>query len=179
MCGHSKETSGRKAKPSDSAATPAGQRAVDELAYAADVPENLRKAIRQVLFDTIKLPITDGYGRSLRHQGHNMNAAHGPLKIFITADFADVYSPILVSMIGTDGDGNPISEQANMRWPANLAKQGPEMHTLQSMHCLVAQHPRKHAKFCPSWTTLWTGTCFPLETLCRLSLQKCTEEPDR
>ena len=36
---------------------------------------------------------------------------------------------------------------AEMPWPANLAKQCPEMCTLQEMHRLVAKHPRAQAKF--------------------------------
>ena len=123
------------------------QRGLDVLAYAPDVPENLRKAVRQVLFSTVKVPFTDGYRRNLRHEGHNLNAVHGPLKIFMTANFADVYSPVLLSMILADGDGNPVAEPATMPWPDSLTKQCPEMCTLQSMHRLVAQCPRTQAKF--------------------------------
>ena len=65
----------------------------------------------------------------------------------MTANFADVYSPVLLSMILADGDGNPIAEPATMPWPASLTKQCPEMCTLQSMHRLVAQCPRTQAKF--------------------------------
>ena len=123
------------------------QRGLDQLAYASNVPENLRKSIRQVLFATVNVPFTDGYRRNLRHEGHNLNAVHGPLKIFMTANFADVYSPVLLSMILADGDGNPVAEPAECPWPASLTRQCPEMHTLQSMHRLVAQCPRTQAKF--------------------------------
>ena len=123
------------------------QRGLDQLANANDLPENLRKAVRQVLFSTAKVPFTDGYRRNLRHEGHNLNAVHGPLKIFMTANFADVYSPVLLSMILADGNGNPFAEPATMPWPASLTKQCPEMCTLQSMHRLVAQRPRTQAKF--------------------------------
>ena len=104
-------------------------------------------AIRQVLFAQVKVPFTDGYRRNVRHEGHNLNAVHGPLKIFMTANFADVYSPLMLSLVLQDGDGNPVGEAAEMPWPANLAKQCPEMCTLQQMHRLVAKHPRAQAKF--------------------------------
>ena len=124
-----------------------GQRSIDQMAYAGDVPENLRKALRQVLFAQVNVPFTDGYRRNLRHEGHNLNGVHGPLKIFMTANFADVYSPILLSMILADGDGNPVVESIEAPWPANLSKQRPDMCTLQEMHRLVAKSPRMQAKF--------------------------------
>ena len=82
-----------------SAGKPERQRGLDQLAYAPDVPENLRTALRQVLFAQVKVPFTDGYRRKLRHEGHNLNAVHGPLKLFVTANFADVYSPVMLSMV--------------------------------------------------------------------------------
>jgi hypothetical protein len=84
---------GHKATPA-SAAKSGRQRGLEELGYAADVPQNLQRAVRQVLFSTVQVPFTDGYRRNLRHEGHNLNAIHGPLKIFMTANFADVYSPV-------------------------------------------------------------------------------------
>ena len=62
------------------AAKPDRQRSLDQLAYAPSVPENLRKALRQVLFAQVNVPFTDGYRRGLRHEGHNLNAVHGPLR---------------------------------------------------------------------------------------------------
>jgi hypothetical protein len=123
------------------------QRGIDQLAYAADVPENLRKALRQVLWATTNVPFTDGYRRNLRHEGHNLNAVHGPLKIFMTANFADVYSPVMLSMLLANGDGNPVAEPIEVPWPPDLSKQCPDMCTLQEMHRLVAQSPRTQAKF--------------------------------
>ena len=135
------------AKKNDSAAKPSRQRCLNQLAYAPDVPENLRKALRQVLFAQVKIPFTDGYRRKARHEGHNLNAVHGPLKLFMTANFADVYSPVLLSMLLADSSGNPIGEPVEVPWPASLSKQCPEMCTLQEMHRLVAGSPRTQAKF--------------------------------
>ena len=69
------------------AAAPDRQRSLDQLAYAPNVLENLRKALRHVLFAQVNVPFTDGYRRNLRHEGHNLNAVHGPLKIFMIANF--------------------------------------------------------------------------------------------
>ena len=129
-----------------SAPKPDRQRSLDQLAYAPDVPENLRTALKQVLFAQVKVPFTDGYRRKLRHEGHNLNAVHGPLKLFVTANFADVYSPVLLSMLLADSDENPVAEPVEVSW-ANLAAQCPEMCTLQEMHRRVAASPRTQAKF--------------------------------
>ena len=128
------------------AAAPDRQRSLDQLAYAPNVPEHLRKALRQVLFAQVNVPFTDGYRRNLRHEGHNLNAVHGPLKIFMTANFADVYSPVMLSMCLADGDGNHVANPIEVPW-TDLAKQCPNMCTLQDMHRFVAQHPRTQAKF--------------------------------
>ena len=129
-----------------SAAKPDRHRGLDQLAYAPDVPENLRTALKQVLFAQVKVPFTDGYRRKLRHEGHNLNAVHGPLKLFVTANFADVYSPVLLSMLLKNSDGNPVADPVEVSW-ADLAAQCPEMCTLQEMHRRVAASPRTQAKF--------------------------------
>ena len=146
LCGNTLKP-GRYAAKGDSAAKPARQRGLDQLAYAPDVPENLRKALRQVLFAQVKVPFTDGNRRKTRHESHNLNAVHGPLKLFVTANFADVYSPVLLSMLLANSDGNSVAEPIEIPWPAGLAKQCPEMCTLQEMHRLVAQSTRMQAKF--------------------------------
>ena len=122
------------------------QRSLDELAYAADVPRNLQAALKQVLFAQADVPFTDGYRRRLRHEGHNLNVVHGPLKLFVTANFADVYSPILLSMVVRHEDGSAVGDPIEVRRP-NLAEQAPTMCTLQQMHRLVAASPRAQAKF--------------------------------
>ena len=140
-----------KAKPEDCIealcnAKPDRSRGLDELAYASNVPENLRRALKQVLFVQVKVPFTDGYRRKLRHEGHNLNAVHGPLKLFVTANFADVYSPILLSMLLCRSGGNPVAAPVEATW-ADLTAQCPNMCTLQEMHRRVAASPRTQAKF--------------------------------
>ena len=147
------------------AAKPARQRGLDQLAYAPDVPPTLQRALRQVLFSQVNVPFTDGYRRKLRHEGHNLNAVHGPLKLFLTVNFSDVYSPILLSMLLQDSDGNPVAPPVEVPRPAalqgmctlqnpavlqnlpHLTDQCPELCTLQEMHRRVAQCPRTQAKY--------------------------------
>ena len=74
LCGSAPGTRHKTAKRG-SGAMPARQRGLDQLAYAPDVPEDLRKALRQVLFAQVKVPFTGGYRRKLRHEGHNLNAS--------------------------------------------------------------------------------------------------------
>ena len=54
LCGDTRKP-GRHAAKGDSVAKPARQRCLNQLAYAPDVPENLRKALRQVLFAQVKI----------------------------------------------------------------------------------------------------------------------------
>ena len=63
------------------------------------VPEDLCTALTQVLFAQVKVAFTGGDRRQLRHAGHNLNAVHGPLKLFVTAQSADVYSPVMLYMV--------------------------------------------------------------------------------
>ena len=95
----------------------------------------------------VNVPFTDGYRRNLRHEGHNLNAVHGPLKLFVTANYADVYSPILLSMLLCDSRGNPVAPPAEVPMPGQPNQQCPEMCTLREMHRRVAQCPRTQAKY--------------------------------
>ena len=53
----------------------------------------LRTALRQVLISTKDVPLTDGYKRNLRHEGHNLNVMLGSLTVFATFNVADNYAP--------------------------------------------------------------------------------------
>ena len=54
--------------------------------------------------------------RILRHEGHNLNVVHRPLKLFVTANFADVCSPVMLSMLLGDSDGNPVADPVEAPW---------------------------------------------------------------
>ncbi len=49
------------------------------------VPKELATALRQMLVSTKDVPLTDGYKRNLRHEGHNLNVTEGSLVVFATS----------------------------------------------------------------------------------------------
>ena len=51
----------------------------------------LFKALQYVTFQTANIPLTQGYKMSLRQLGFALNVYDGPLSIFLTTNFADVY----------------------------------------------------------------------------------------
>ena len=71
---------------------------------------------------------------SLRHLGFVLNVYDGPLSIFLTTSFADMYSPIAVILM--NGAGEPLGKRE-----VNLLDNEPHMPTLQAMHRALAKHP--------------------------------------
>ena len=57
-------------------------------------------------FQTANIPLTQGYKVGLRQLGFGLNVYDGPLTIFLTTNFADMYSPIAVTLM--DGAGEPL-----------------------------------------------------------------------
>ena len=94
----------------------------------------LFKALQYVTFQTANIPMTQGYKMSLRHLGFAMNIYDGPLSIFLTTNFADMYSPITVTLM--NGAGEPLGKRE-----VNLLDDEPDMPTLQTMHRALAKHP--------------------------------------
>ena len=96
-------------------------------------PPAVQQALRQLMFSTANVALTDGYKMRLRHVGHAMNIVWGPLTRFSTHNFADTYSP-LVSLLH-DGEGSLREDEE------------PEMPTLQAMHRKSAASPASTADF--------------------------------
>ena len=71
---------------------------------------------------------------SLRQMGVALNMYDGPLTIFLTTNFADMYSPITVILM--NGAGEPLGKRE-----VNLLDNEPCMPTLQAMHRALAKHP--------------------------------------
>ena len=71
---------------------------------------------------------------SLRQLGFALNVYDGPLSIFLTTNFADMYSPITVVLM--NGAGEPLGKRE-----VNLLDNEPCMPTLQAMHRALAKHP--------------------------------------
>jgi hypothetical protein len=113
-----------------------GQQSMPEMMRAAAEHKLLPlfKALQYVTFQTANIPLTQGYKMSLRQLGFALNVYDGPLTVFLTTNFADVYSPITVILM--NGAGEPLGKRE-----VNLLDNEPCMPTLQAMHRALAQHP--------------------------------------
>ena len=113
-----------------------GQQSMPEMMRAAAEHKLLPlfKALQYVTFQTANIPLTQGYKMSLRQLGFALNVYDGPLSIFLTTNFADMYSPITVVLM--NGAGEPLGKRE-----VNLLDNEPHMPTLQAMHRALAKHP--------------------------------------
>ena len=102
--------------------------------------EKVRTALRHLGFSTATVPLTDGNKMRLHHLGCAMNRAFGPLSMFHTHNYADNYSPEILTLLGSDGP-----HLAADRGSSSLT-QNVEMPTLQQMHKHTAASPRSTAK---------------------------------
>ena len=85
----------------------------------------LFKALQYVTFQTANIPRTQGYKMNLRQLGFALNVYDGPLSIFLTTNFADMYSPITVILV--NGAGVPLGKRE-----VNLLDNEPQMQKLQA-----------------------------------------------
>jgi hypothetical protein len=114
------------------------------------VPRPLQVALSQMLITTKNVPLTDGYRRNLRHEGHNLNVMFGALIVFATYNFADNYAPLMFQLVRHNGsaeqpgDGEVVG---TINVGAEQLGDAPRMPTLKEMHKLVGQSPRAQAKF--------------------------------
>ena len=104
-----------------------GQQSMQEMMHAAAQHKLLPvfKALQYMTFQTANIPLTQGYKVSLRQLGFGLNVYDGPLTVFLTTNFADMYSPIAVTLM--DGAGEPLG-----RREVNLLQRVPRMPTLQA-----------------------------------------------
>ena len=107
-------------------------------------------ALKSLLMQTATVPLTEGNKMKIRQQSFAMSYYFGPLKLFMTTNFADTYSPIIMQlyeMSGADGADDDAARQEHRLGEArtNLFRDNPEMPTLQRMHQLVARHPTLQA----------------------------------
>ena len=118
-------------------------------------------ALKNLLMQTATVPLTEGNKMKMRHQSFSMSYYFGSLKLFVTTNFADTYSPVLLQLYDLAGcesedptpdesssDGNERKVQretliGDVR--ANIFADNPEMPTLEAMHKLVARHPTLQA----------------------------------
>ena len=113
-----------------------GQQSMQEMMHAASQHKlfPVFKALQYLTFQTANIPLTQGYKTSLRQLGFGLNIYDGPLTVFLTTNFADMYSPIAVTLM--NGAGEPLG-----RRHVNLLQSVPCMPTLQAMHRGLAKHP--------------------------------------
>ena len=113
-----------------------GQQSMQEMMRAAAEHKLLPlfKALQYITFQTANIPLTQGYKVGLRQRGFALNIYDGPLTIFLTTNFADIYSPITVTLM--NGAGQPLGKRE-----VNLLHSVPCMPTLQAMHRALAKHP--------------------------------------
>jgi len=91
--------------------------------------EKVRTALRHLLFSTATVPLTDGYKMRCHHLGTAMKLLFGPLTVFHTHNYADNYSPEILTMYGCDP-------------PMAGGKQNITMSTVQQMRKHTATSPR-------------------------------------
>ena len=120
--------------------------AMENLAGNEKISVELKTALKQVLISTKDVPLTDGYKRSLRHEGHNLNVTEGALVVFATFNFADTYSPVLFRLV-QEGLYPGSAAPPALEIKCDLTDDAPDMPSLQQMHQLIAESPRAQAKF--------------------------------
>ena len=87
-----------------------------------------------MLISTKDVPLTDGYKRNLRHEGHNLNVTFGTLTVFATFNYSDNYAPLLFKLCnGEDVIGDIVCD---------LSADQPDMPSLHRMQQLIAESPR-------------------------------------
>ena len=89
-------------------------------------------AMKHLLAQTAVVPLTDGHKMMLRQFGFSSSLFWGPVKVFMTNNFADTYSPIVAKL---GGCGN-----------VDVFRDSPTMPTAQRMHELVAKIPSLQAR---------------------------------
>ena len=119
---------------------------------------NVYTALKHVLMQTATVALTEGNKMKVRHQGFALSTHHGSLKLFLTTNFADTYSPITLSLYqscSSCGAEEPATQTYNggeledtLLGSAriNLFEDAPDMPTLQTMHRIVARYPTIQAK---------------------------------
>ena len=113
-----------------------GNANTETLASDVRVSKELATALRQVLISTKDAPLTDGYKRNLRHEGHNLNVNFGTLTVFAPFNYADNYAPLLFKLCnGEDVIGDIVCD---------LSADQPDMPSLHRMQQLIAESPRAH-----------------------------------
>ena len=104
-------------------------------------------ALKHLLLQTAVVPLTEGNKMKMRHMSFSQTLRFGALKLFMTCNFADSYSPLVLKLYSASdrcggGDGDALDGEASV----NLFEDAPRMPSLQAMHRLLAKHPTLQAR---------------------------------
>ena len=100
----------------------------------------LHIALKHLFMQTAVVPLTEGNKIKMRHMSFASSLYFGALKLFMTTNFADTYSPLVLKLYGA-GDERYIGEIK-----IDLFEDAPNMPTLKRMHEIVAAHPSIQAR---------------------------------
>ena len=138
------------------------------------MPAKVKTALRTLLLSTSDVPGTEGRKTALRFDGHGNNLKFGAASFFVTPNFADTYSPLVLQLHEGPGKrshldicGGALTRAGGASQPAgpDLRSPAPTMPSLERMHQIVAADPRAQAKFFLLMTELHYRYIIGLERL--------------
>ena len=127
------------------------------------MPAKVKTALRTLLLSTSDVPGTEGRKTALRFDGHGNNLKFGASSFFVTPNFADTYSPLVVQL--HEGPGKRSHLDIRQARASGITGAEPVMPPLERMHQIVAADPRAQAKFFLLMTELHYRFIIGLERL--------------
>ena len=127
------------------------------------MPAKGKTALRTLLLSTSDVPGTEGRKTALRFDGHGNNLKFGASSFFVTPNFADTYSPLVVQL--HEGPGKRSHLDIREARASGITGAEPVMPPLERMHQIVAADPRAQAKFFLLMTELHYRFIIGLERL--------------
>ena len=130
------------------------------------MPAKVKTALRTLLLSTSDVPGTEGRKTALRFDGHGNNLKFGASSFFVTPNFADTYSPLVVQLHEGPGKRSHLDIRgAEVVRAGGITAAEPIMPPLERMHQIVAADPRAQAKFFLLMTELHYRFLIGLERL--------------
>ena len=122
----------------------------------------VKQALRSLLLSSAKVPGTEGNKTMQRYHGNALTTWFGPAVLFLTFNFADTYSRIVVNLdLGPAGGADQPADRTSY----TLLTDEPDMPSLADMHRIVARNPRAQAKFFLLMEELGLRYCCGLDEL--------------